>query len=116
LIIIFIWLDELLDIPHFLLGTESTPVNWSESLIESIGIAILGSVIVIYTKKMFQRMKYLEGILPICASCKKIGDEKGHWLQIESYIHDNSEAEFSHGLCPVCAEKLFPEFNPHEEE
>ena len=51
-IIVFIWLDELMDIPHLLFGTESTPVNWSESLFESIVIAVLGAVIVIQTKKM----------------------------------------------------------------
>ena len=106
-IIVFIWLDELMDIPHLLFGTESTPVNWSESLFESIVIAVLGAVIVIHTKKMLQRMKYLEGILPICASCKKIRDDKGHWHQIESYIRDKSEAEFSHGICPECGKKLY---------
>ncbi|MCK5193294.1 MAG: hypothetical protein KAQ71_05760, partial [Desulfobulbaceae bacterium] len=76
---------------------------------ESIVIAVLGAVIVIHTKKMLQRMKYLEGILPICASCKKIRDDKGHWHQIESYIRDKSEAEFSHGICPECVKKLYPE-------
>ena len=115
-IIVFIWLDELIDLPHLLLGAELTPFNWRESLIESIVVAVLGAAIVIHTKKMLQRMKYLEGILPICASCKKIRDDKGHWHQIESYIRDKSEAEFSHGICPVCAEKLYPDFNPYKKE
>jgi hypothetical protein len=48
-------------------------------------------------------------MLPICASCKKIRDDKGYWKQIESYIRDHSEAEFSHGICPECAEKFYPE-------
>jgi two-component system, response regulator PdtaR len=54
-------------------------------------------------------VKELRGILPICASCKKIRDDKGYWQQIETYISDHSEAEFSHGICPACAEKLYPE-------
>lgn len=55
-------------------------------------------------------VKMLSGLLPICASCKKIRDDKGYWNQIESYIQDHSEAEFTHGLCPECAEKLYPGF------
>jgi hypothetical protein len=47
-------------------------------------------------------VKTLSGLLPICASCKKIRDDKGNWKQMESYIHKHSEAQFSHGLCPDC--------------
>ena len=57
------------------------------------------------------KVKLLSGFLPICASCKKIRDDKGYWNQIESYIKEHSEAEFSHGICPDCAEKLYPELN-----
>ncbi len=55
-------------------------------------------------------VKALSGLLPICASCKKIRDDKGYWNQIESYIRDHSEADFSHGICPDCARKLYPEY------
>ncbi len=55
-------------------------------------------------------VKTLSGLLPICASCKKIRDDKGYWNQIEVYIRDHSQAEFSHGLCPECAIKLYPEY------
>jgi len=54
-------------------------------------------------------IKTLSGLLPICAHCKKIRDDKGYWRQIESYIIEHSEAEFSHGICPECAKKLYPE-------
>jgi PAS domain S-box-containing protein len=50
-------------------------------------------------------IKTLQGILPICASCKKVRDDKGNWKQIESYISEHSEAEFSHGYCPECGKK-----------
>lgn len=56
------------------------------------------------------QVKRLSGFLPICASCKKIRDDKGYWQQIERYITEHSEALFSHGLCPECAKKLYPEF------
>ncbi len=52
-------------------------------------------------------LKTLAGLLPICASCKKIRDDKGYWNQIESYISTHSDAKFSHGLCPECSEKLY---------
>jgi transcriptional regulator with GAF, ATPase, and Fis domain len=54
-------------------------------------------------------VKQLSGLLPICASCKKIRDDKGYWNQIEEYIRDRSEAEFSHSICPDCMKKLYPD-------
>ena len=56
------------------------------------------------------RVKTLSGFLPICASCKKVRDDKGYWTQVEEYLRDHSEIEFSHGLCPDCAKKLYPQF------
>jgi c-di-GMP phosphodiesterase Gmr len=58
-------------------------------------------------EKAIAEIKKLSGMLPICASCKKIRDDKGYWKQIESYISDHSEAVFSHGICPDCAKKLY---------
>jgi hypothetical protein len=55
-------------------------------------------------------VKTLSGLLPICANCKKIRDDRGYWLQVERYIQEHSEAEFTHGLCPDCAQQLYPEF------
>jgi hypothetical protein len=57
-------------------------------------------------KSALAEIKTLKGIIPICASCKKIRDDRGYWNQIESYIHEHSEADFSHGICPEC-EKLY---------
>ncbi len=56
------------------------------------------------------RVKTLSGLLPICANCKKIRDDRGEWLALEVYVRDHSEADFSHGICPECAEKLYPGF------
>ena len=61
-------------------------------------------------QEALEKIETLQGILPICASCKKIRDDNGHWNQIEVYIRDHSEAEFSHGICPECAKKLYPDF------
>lgn len=60
------------------------------------------------------KVKLLSGFIPICASCKKIRDDQGYWKQVEEYICDHSEAEFSHSICPKCAKKLYPEIIPDE--
>jgi hypothetical protein len=55
------------------------------------------------------RVRTLSGLLPICASCRKIRDDRGEWHELEVYVRDHSNAEFSHGICPECAEKLYPD-------
>jgi PAS domain S-box-containing protein len=54
-------------------------------------------------------VKQLSGLLPICASCKKIRNDDGYWEQIEGYIEKHTDAEFSHGICPECSKRLYPE-------
>jgi PAS domain S-box-containing protein len=60
-------------------------------------------------QKALDDVKTLSGLLPICMSCKKVRDDKGYWNQIELYIRDHSEADFSHGICPECVKKLYPD-------
>jgi CheY-like chemotaxis protein len=55
-----------------------------------------------------KEIQTLSGLIPICASCKKIRDDKGFWNQVEIYIQDRSNAKFSHGICPDCADKFYP--------
>ena len=56
------------------------------------------------------QVKTLRGLIPICMNCKKIRDDEGYWHQLEAYIRDHSEAEFSHGLCSECAQKMYPDY------
>lgn len=65
-------------------------------------------------KRVMKEIKTLRGILPICASCKKIRDDDGYWNQIEAYIQEHSEAKFTHGVCPDCARRLYPDLNDHD--
>ncbi len=62
------------------------------------------------------KVKLLSGLLPICASCKKIRDDNGNWNQMEFYIHSHSEADFSHSLCPDCAKELYPDLSLTDEK
>ncbi len=66
-------------------------------------------------KQSLEEIKVLHGLLPICASCKKIRNDQGYWQQIETYIDQHTEAKFSHGICPECMKKLYPEYSPDED-
>lgn len=63
-------------------------------------------------KEALTKVKTLSGLLPICASCKKIRDDKNDWQPLEVFIKARSDADFSHGMCPDCMEKLYPEYMP----
>jgi hypothetical protein len=67
--------------------------------------------LILKLRDALSKVRTLSGMLPICASCKKIRNDKGYWEQIETYLRDHSEAEFTHGICPDCAKKLYPEFH-----
>lgn len=73
--------------------------------------------LIVELQKALAEVKKLSGLLPICSSCKRVRDDKGYWQQIEGYIRDHSEADFSHGICPECAKKLYPElYDVYEDE
>jgi sensor histidine kinase regulating citrate/malate metabolism len=98
----------------------------------ALGLLIASMVIlfiekkIIYKRKLMQKerenliadlqdaiakINTLKGLLPICANCKKIRDDKDRWEQIEFYIREHSEAEFTHSICPECAKKLYPDLD-----
>lgn len=113
-IIAVTWIDEILDIPYLLLGGPATPINWRESLFESVIIGAIAAVIIRHTYKLLTRISYLESILPVCASCKKIRMDQEFWHDIKQFIQERSKNEFTHGICPDCIEKYYPELkNKH---
>lgn len=66
-------------------------------------------------EKALEEVRVLRGFLPICAACKRIRDYQGSWTLLEKYLSEHSEAEFSHGLCPDCTKKLFPDLFDNKE-
>jgi DNA-binding NarL/FixJ family response regulator len=60
-------------------------------------------------EEALSKVKTLSGLLPICSGCNKIRDDKGYWSQVEGYIQEHTDAQFTHGLCPDCIRKYFPE-------
>lgn len=68
------------------------------------------SRLIIDLQNALAQVKTLTGLIPICSSCKKIRDDQGYWHQVEIYVREHTQAEFSHGICPDCLKKLYPEF------
>ncbi|MFH1744108.1 MAG: hypothetical protein ABIH23_34325 [bacterium] len=114
-LICIIWADEVLDVPHHVFGAAATPINWVESIFETVLVFLLGMSVVYLSNRFLQRIKYLEGILPICAFCKKIRvGEK--WIPVEEYVIDHSDAHFTHGFCPECGREHYGEYYDENHE
>lgn len=108
-LIVLMWLEEVIDIPYILLGGPATPINWRESLFETVVIGIISVPIIRYTYKLLTKIGYLESLLPICASCKQIRMDQEFWKGIKKVVQERAATEFTHGICPDCIEKYYPE-------
>lgn len=84
------------------------------AIIRTIRYAIERQRLTTELKMALDHIKQLQGMLPICSVCKNIRDDKGYWNRIESYISKHSEVKFSHGLCPECVKKIYPDFYTEE--
>jgi hypothetical protein len=104
--------NEVLDLPHFILGDKAT--TWSQRGGEICIEVFIFLLVVVFEislfKKLVNRIKILEGFLPICANCKKIRNQEDQWQQIEKYISDHTLVTFSHSVCPECLRKYYPEY------
>jgi len=80
----------------------------------TIFVLWLVAILSLTRKRVEDEVKTLRGLLPICSYCKKIRDDKGYWKQIEVYIAANSQADFSHGLCPECGLEHYPDIFKHQ--
>ena len=94
---------------HGVVENETLIHVWaiSKDITNFINIQIENEKLIEQLKNALNEIKTLRGILPICAHCKKIRDDQGLWTQIEAYIRDHSEAEFTHGICPKCLKKHY---------
>jgi len=103
--------NEIIDVPHYIFN--DAPTSYSQRFGEiMIELSIFFTIMVIQTalfKKLYRRIRVLEGFIPICASCKKIRNAEDQWEQMEKYITQHSLAQFSHSICPDCARKLYPD-------
>jgi hypothetical protein len=109
--IVVIWLIIASVAQHFIF-LSFLPFLWKDLLINLFGVgvfAFIGLLIQNFIHHLIEEIRSLKGIIPICANCKKIRDDKGYWHQVELYIRSHSEADFSHSLCPDCMKKLYPD-------
>jgi len=103
--------NEIIDIPHYVF--HDAPTLYSQRTGEIIIELSIFFIVMVFEaallKNLYKRIRLLEGFIPICANCKKIKNTEDHWEQIEQYITKHSLARFSHGICPDCARKLYPD-------
>lgn len=101
---IFYWAFGIICVATFIIGSM---IYWNRRLKKEIEDRIAAEH---KMKDALSQVKTLEGLIPICAHCKNIRDDEGDWKQLEQYITEHSEAEFSHGICSECAKKHYPDF------
>lgn len=107
--------DEVFDFPHTVFGADATPLNWPETAIEAAYVLLLALFSIFVTTALVRKVRYLEGFISICMHCRKVrvGTQ---WQPLEQYIQSHSEASLSHGLCPECLEKHYPDVGPAGEQ
>ena len=86
------------------------PFNWASLLGFVVSASLLSVLASTLSRRDLRLLKSLSGLLPMCAGCKKIRDDSGSWQDVAVYIRDHSAAELSHGMCPDCAQRLFPQY------
>jgi hypothetical protein len=103
--------NEIIDIPHYVF--HDAPTLYSQRTGEIIIELSIFFIVMVFEaallKNLYKRIRLLEGFIPICSNCKKIKNTEDQWEQIEQYITKHSLAQFSHGICPDCTRKLYPE-------
>lgn len=102
-----VWL-EVSKQPLIIDGTVSGLIGVARDITPRVALETEREKLITDLQDALANIKRLKGLLPICASCKKVRDDKGYWQQIEAYVSEHSDAEFSHGICPDCAERLYP--------
>ncbi len=115
IVLLFMFLtvgNEIIDIPHYVFNNAPTMYSqrFGEIIIEMFIFVTVMTIQILLFKKLYKRIRVLEGFIPICANCKKIRNTEDQWEQMEKYIAQHSLAQFSHSICPECTRQLYPEF------
>ena len=111
LLFLLTFCNEYFDLPHYLFGDVKTSLNQrkGEIILETCTF-FFTLMFLFYTRmKLIKRIRILEGIIPICLYCKKIRSNDD-WVLTKQYIRDHSLADFSHGICPECLKKFYPDY------
>lgn len=112
IIMTLFWLNELLDLPHLLLGAPPSPVNYKEAAVETLAVIAAASVFMLTALRLEKHIKYLEGLTVICSKCKKVRIQN-QWIPVDQWLDSKTGVVFSHGVCYECLRDLYPEEYQH---
>jgi hypothetical protein len=105
LILLLAWLNKFVDLPHLLMAGDAGLGKWRDGFIETLLILLIWAFVHSLTKRLVDRLHYLEGMLRICAWCRKVGHED-RWMALEDYFAEDFDIGTTHGVCPDCMKKL----------
>jgi len=105
LILLLSWLNKVVDLPHLLVGGDLHASKWRDSTIETVLILLILAFVHSLTRRLVMQLHHLEGMLRVCAWCRKVGHGK-RWMQLEEYFAEDFKIGTTHGVCPDCLKKL----------
>ena len=104
LVLITLWLDEFVDIPHRLFNAPATPYRIAEYIIETSSVTIVGSTVILITWFLIRRLEREEGFVRVCSWCKRVF-LNDRWVEFEEYLHQGQDLTPTHGICESCLQK-----------
>ena len=104
LLLALIWVDEILDFPALFYGELPSDIDWIRACVLSAGVIIVGFVTIAHT--YVQQGRMMKGIITVCSYCHNVHIHEKVWAQMEEFVSERTQAEFSHGICPACYAKL----------
>ena len=104
-IIFLSWINELLNLARYFVGGAPHTRDFRGSMVLTIVVLIIWLAVLRLTARLLDRLHYLEGMLRVCAWCRKIG-HNNQWMQIEQYFSEGFQIETTHGMCPDCLKKM----------
>jgi hypothetical protein len=105
LILLLSWLNKVVDLPHLVIGGELHASRWRDSAIETVLILLIWAFVHSLTRRLVARLHYLEGMLRVCAWCRKVGHGQ-RWMRLEDYFAEDFNIGTTHGVCPECLKRL----------
>jgi hypothetical protein len=105
LILLLSWINKAVDLPHLLVGGDLHASKWRDSAMETVLILLIWAFVHSLTRRLVARLHYLEGMLRVCAWCRKVGQGE-RWMRLEEYFAKDFKIGTTHGVCPECLKRL----------
>jgi hypothetical protein len=105
LILLLSWLNKIVDLPHLLIGGDASAAKWRDSAMETVLILLIWTFVLSITRRLVEQLRYLEGMLRVCAWCRKVG-HNDKWMELEDYFSEGLQIGTTHGVCPECMKNM----------